>query len=68
MSGSSGKSVASGRRRQPAGKKPEADRVEGAARPAPPKGGILKALRRSPLVGEDIVPHRRNERGRKVDL
>ena len=35
---------------------------------SPRKGGILEALRRSPLVGEDIIPPRPFERGRKVDL
>ena len=34
----------------------------------PPKGGILAALRRSPLVGADVVPVRSFEPGRKVDL
>lgn len=32
------------------------------------KGGILQALRRSPLVGADIAPVRRFEPGRKVEL
>ena len=32
------------------------------------KGGILQALRRSPLVGADIAPVRRFEAGRKVEL
>jgi len=32
------------------------------------KGGILAALRRSPLVGEDIAPVRQFEAGRKVEL
>ena len=32
------------------------------------KGGILAALRRSPLVGADILPARPMEPGRKVDL
>ncbi len=36
---------------------------------APPRpGGILEALRRSPLVGADIAPARRFESGRKVAL
>ncbi len=36
---------------------------------APPKtGGILAALRRSPLVGAGIAPSRPRLRGRKVDL
>lgn len=34
----------------------------------PRKGGILEALRRSPLVGADLAPTRRYEPGRKVDL
>jgi hypothetical protein len=32
------------------------------------KGGILEALRRSPLVGADAIPTRLLEPGRKVDL
>jgi hypothetical protein len=36
---------------------------------APPrKGGILAALRRSPLVGADLDLTRSHEAGRKVDL
>ena len=34
----------------------------------PRKGGILEALRRSPLVGADIAAVRRFEPGRKVEL
>ena len=34
----------------------------------PRKGGILEALRRSPLVGADIASTRDFEPGRKVDL
>jgi hypothetical protein len=34
----------------------------------PRKGGILSALRRSPLVGADIAPVRQFETGRKVEL
>jgi len=34
----------------------------------PRKGGILAALRRSPLVGADINLARAHETGRKVDL
>lgn len=34
----------------------------------PGKGGILEALRRSPLVGADIATARRFESGRKIDL
>ncbi len=52
---------------------PEADRLrtvmrDGVAGETPRKGRILDALRRSPLVGEDIVPPRPFEPGRKVDL
>jgi hypothetical protein len=36
---------------------------------APPrKGGILEALRRSPLVGADLDLERSRDAGRKVDL
>ena len=34
----------------------------------PKKGGILAALRRSPLVGADLKLARSHEAGRKVDL
>ena len=34
----------------------------------PKKGGILKALRRSPLVGAGLELKRSREAGRKVDL
>jgi hypothetical protein len=34
----------------------------------PKKGGILAALRRSPLVGADIEIHRPREEGREIDL
>jgi len=34
----------------------------------PSKGGILRALRRSPLVGADLDLTRSRESGRKVDL
>jgi hypothetical protein len=34
----------------------------------PRKGGILDALRRSPLVGADIAANRPFETGRKVEL
>lgn len=34
----------------------------------PRKGGILEALRRSPLVGADLDPARSQVAGRKVDL
>ena len=32
------------------------------------KGAILQALRRSPLVGVDVIPQRPFDSGRKVDL
>lgn len=35
---------------------------------APPKGGILAALRRSPLVGADLNVSREEASGRAVDL
>jgi hypothetical protein len=34
----------------------------------PRKGGILAALRRSPLVGADLKLARSRQAGRKVDL
>jgi hypothetical protein len=34
----------------------------------PKRGGILEALRRSPLVGADLEFERSRETGRKVDL
>lgn len=52
---------------------PEAERLraavsQGIAGQPPQKGGILQALRRSPLVGADVIPARPFESGRKVDL
>lgn len=52
---------------------PQADRLRtavtrGMADAQPRKGGILEALRRSPIVGEDVVPPRPFEPGREVDL
>ncbi len=52
---------------------PEAERLraavsKGIAGQPPRKGGILEALRRSPLVGADVFPERPFEPGRKVDL
>lgn len=52
---------------------PEADRLratvsQGIAGVPPRKGGILDALRRSPLVGADVTPVRAFEPGRKVEL
>lgn len=52
---------------------PEADQLRSAVKEAiagePPKsGGILSALRRSPLVGADLDLSRAREEGRQVDL
>ena len=52
---------------------PEADRFRAVvsrfiAGESPRKGGILQALRRSPLVGADIVPPPPFESGHKVNL
>lgn len=52
---------------------PEAERLRTAvsksmAGQPPRKGGILEALRRSPLVGADAIPARPFDPGRKVDL
>ena len=52
---------------------PQADRLRtvvrhGVADEPPRRGGILEALRRSPLVGEDVVPPRPVDPGREVDL
>lgn len=56
-----------------AGDDPEAARIRAAvsqtvAGEPPKKGGILAALRRSPLVGADLNLARSRETGRKVDL
>jgi hypothetical protein len=52
---------------------PEAARIRAAVsrtvgREPPKKGGILAALRRSPLVGADLDLARSREAGRKVEL
>ena len=52
---------------------PQADRLRtvvrhGVADEPPRRGGILEALRRSPLVGEDVVPPRPFDPGREVDV
>jgi hypothetical protein len=52
---------------------PEAERLRAAvthsiAGEPPMKGGILAALRRSPLVGADLDLTRLREEGRKVDI
>jgi len=52
---------------------PEASRLRSAvstsiAGEEPPKGGVLAALRRSPLVGADLDLDRPHEEGRKIDL
>jgi hypothetical protein len=59
--------------RRLAEKGPDASRLRSAVSQTiggepPSKGGILEALRRSPLVGADIATGRRFESGRKVDL
>ena len=59
--------------RQLAEEGPEADQVRQAVKALvagePPKaGGILSALRRSPLVGANLDLSRPREEGRKVDL
>ena len=41
---------------------------DGMAGDSPRRGRILEALRRSPLVGEEFVPSRPIETGRKIDL
>jgi hypothetical protein len=52
---------------------PEASRLRAVVRSSiagdtPPSGGILAALRRSPLVGADLDLSRSREGGRKIDL
>ena len=52
---------------------PEADRLrtvvsQGVTGEPPRKGGILEALRRSPLVGAEAIASRPFESARKVDL
>ena len=52
---------------------PEATRLRATVRQfiagePPTKGRILEALRRSPLVGADLAPHRPRELGREIDL
>jgi hypothetical protein len=52
---------------------PEASRLRAAvaqtiAGEPPRKGGILEALRRSPLVGADLDLNRPREEGRSVDI
>ena len=60
--------------RQLAEEGPEADQARAAikaalvAGEAPKTGGILSALRRSPLVGADLDLSRPREEGRRVDL
>ena len=65
---SSRKRVTHGDRPRPGEKGPDADSKRIATGRAPGKGGILDALRRSPLVGEDAIPPRPFDGGRKVDL
>ncbi|SEM88109.1 hypothetical protein SAMN05443254_104276 [Bradyrhizobium sp. OK095] len=52
---------------------PEASRLRAAVSQTmsgepPRKGGILRALRRSPLVGAELAPVRQFEPGRKIEL
>lgn len=52
---------------------PNADRLRetvrrGLLRGEARAGTILQALRRSPLVGDDVIPPRRFELGRELDL
>jgi hypothetical protein len=52
---------------------PEAERLRiavnyGIGRETARKGGIIAALRRSPLVGAEVGAARRSEPGRKVEL
>ena len=52
---------------------PEAEKIRSivsrsVAKDEPSKGGILKALRRSPMVGADLDLTREIARDRKVDL
>ena len=52
---------------------PQAERLRSAVRQGiadepPRKGGILEALRRSPLVGEEVMAPRPFDPGRDVDL
>jgi hypothetical protein len=52
---------------------PEAARIRAIVQRAiagelPKRGGILEALRRSPLVGADLDLSRANEKGRRIDL
>lgn len=59
--------------RQLAEEGPEAARLRAAIGQAvagepPRKGGIVAALRRSPLVGAEVAPARRFEPGRKLGL
>lgn len=68
MNDSSRERVTHGDRPRPGEKGPDADSKTNPAGQTPGKGGILDALRRSPLVGEDATPPRPFEGGRKVDL
>ena len=65
MSDTAKKRALSNCRRRQAGR--GTARSDGADEP-PKKGGILAALRRSPLVGADLDLTRSREAGRKVDL
>ena len=47
---------------------PEDDRARRPPQEPSRKGGVLDALRRSPLVGADVIPPRPFEPGREVEL
>ena len=47
---------------------PGDNRARRPPREPPRKGGVLDALRRSPLVGADVIPPRPSEPGREVKL
>ena len=47
---------------------PGDNRARRPLREPPRKGGVLDALRRSPLVGADVIPPRPFEPGREVEL
>ena len=49
-------------------RRPGDNRARRPPREPPRKGGVLDALRRSPLVGADVIPPRPFESGREVEL
>ena len=68
MNDSSRERATHGDRPRPEEEGPGADSKRNATGRTPGQGGILDALRRSPLVGEDAIPPRPFDGGRKVDL